>query len=495
MAGRSYFPGRDPSRPPPPIPPRPNVTTRKPSPLYAAQTSEPNYGQDVADRFGALTLQRGDTSRNNGGALMVPGASSMIPDQRLPVELNRASTSSPWSDSPAPGKERRRVSERPEAPRIRKILSLDGGGVRGLSIIMILSHLMRNLNRKRGVEVQPWEEFDMIGGTSTGGIIAIMLGRLHMSLEECEAAYKQLSSRIFSTRNRHSADPRRIYDFLQANGKFDPQPLEESIRNILRQHDLADNELLQDNNAEACRVFVCATRALNSAPAVLRSYSTFKNDPYYDICEIWEAARATSAASTFFPPIQLGRHDEVFVDGKLTLRLSNLKREYRPRRYIRVPHAMRGLRTKGTIGAFRRNNPIRVANIESAEIWPDEDCVFISIGTGTAPGRSLLGNLADLADKLTDIVTDTELTNREFRSENRDLIRDSKFFRFNVDDGSMAKIGLDEYQEAAKIATNTNNYLDDPRVEENANLCVERLRLGGQRLGWATREGKVLSRT
>ena len=106
-----------------------------------------------------------------------------------------------------------------------------------------------------------------------------------------------------------------MYDFLQANGKFNPQPLEESIWDILGQRGLADNELLQDNHTEPCRVFVCATRALNSAPAVIRSYSTSKNDPYYDICETWEAVRATSAASTFFPPITLGRHGEVFIDG------------------------------------------------------------------------------------------------------------------------------------------------------------------------------------
>ena len=117
--------------------------------------------------------------------------------------------------------------------------------------------------------------------------------------------------------------------------------------------------------------------------------------------------------------------------------------------------------------------------------------MFISIGTGTAPGRSLLGNLADLADKLKDIVTDTEQTNRDFRSENRPLIENSNFYRFNVDDGSMMEIGLEEYQEAAKIASNTNNYLEDPRTEREVKACVERLYYGGQRLGWATREGKA----
>ena len=207
------------------------------------------------------------------------------------------------------------MSKTKDPPKIRKILSLDGGGVRGLSIIIILKHVMRNLNRKRQVETQPWEEFDMIGGTSTGGIIAIMLGRLRMSLDQCEAAYMKLSSNVFK-KNRRSADPRRIYDFLEANGKFSPQPLEDTVGEMLRERELADNELLKSYDPEDCRVFVCATRALNSTPAVLRSYETTKHDPYDD-CQIVEAVRATSAASTFFPETKLGRHGELFVDGKL----------------------------------------------------------------------------------------------------------------------------------------------------------------------------------
>lgn len=51
------------------------------------------------------------------------------------------------------------------------LLSLDGGGVRGLSTLFILRDLMNQLNRERGDErhVKPCEIFDLIGGTSTGG--------------------------------------------------------------------------------------------------------------------------------------------------------------------------------------------------------------------------------------------------------------------------------------------------------------------------------------
>ena len=282
----------------PAIPRRPLPTQASSS---ASQSSGPTQQQALADQFYALALQQGyikpDAVPSALAEMMSPGASG-----------GSAALSSPSPAGP------RDASKMRAPPKIRKILSLDGGGVRGLSIIIILKHLMRNLNRKRQVETQPWEEFDMIGGTSTGGIIAIMLGRLRMSLDQCEAAYMNLSSNVFK-KSRRTADPRRIYDFLEANGKFSPQPLEETIRDMLQGHELADNELLKDRDPEACRVFVCATRALNSTPAVLRSYETTKHDPYDD-AEIVEAVRATSAASTFFPETKLGRHGELFVDGK-----------------------------------------------------------------------------------------------------------------------------------------------------------------------------------
>jgi len=54
------------------------------------------------------------------------------------------------------------------------LLSLDGGGVRGLSTLYILKKIMDRLNHERNntenlPPVKPCEVFDLIGGTSTGG--------------------------------------------------------------------------------------------------------------------------------------------------------------------------------------------------------------------------------------------------------------------------------------------------------------------------------------
>jgi patatin-like phospholipase/acyl hydrolase len=48
-------------------------------------------------------------------------------------------------------------------------LSVDGGGVRGLSSIMILKEIMKSVNQGREERLEPCQVFDMIGGTSTGG--------------------------------------------------------------------------------------------------------------------------------------------------------------------------------------------------------------------------------------------------------------------------------------------------------------------------------------
>jgi len=62
-----------------------------------------------------------------------------------------------------------------------RILSLDGGGVRGLSSLLILRNIMEEIARRNDTpEAIPCDYFDLIGGTGTGGLIAIMLGRLRM---------------------------------------------------------------------------------------------------------------------------------------------------------------------------------------------------------------------------------------------------------------------------------------------------------------------------
>jgi hypothetical protein len=84
-----------------------------------------------------------------------------------------------------------------------------------------------------------------------------MLGRLRMTIDECEAAYLRLSERIFDPKRSKVNVIGRGIDFLQANGKFDAKALEDAIKETIRDKGLQEDELLQDPDFDPpCRVYV-----------------------------------------------------------------------------------------------------------------------------------------------------------------------------------------------------------------------------------------------
>lgn len=140
---------------------------------------------------------------------------------------------------------------------LTNMLLIDGGGVRGLSSLYILRGLMTRVNLRRkkiGLPAaKPCEIFDLVGGTSTGGLIAIMLGRLEMDVDECIECYKALSKQIFE--KSHWFPVRYNLDI---NAKFDSNALEESIEKIVKDHTAEGkdpkNELLNDGTERKCKV-------------------------------------------------------------------------------------------------------------------------------------------------------------------------------------------------------------------------------------------------
>jgi hypothetical protein len=86
-------------------------------------------------------------------------------------------------------------------------------------------------------------------------LAALMLGRMRMSISEAEEAYINLSKDLF-TPTRANYDPRQVYDFLQASGKFKSEPLETHIKKMLHDKKYKEEELLKDTDPEACKVLV-----------------------------------------------------------------------------------------------------------------------------------------------------------------------------------------------------------------------------------------------
>ena len=81
-----------------------------------------------------------------------------------------------------------------------RVLTLDGGGMRGLSLVLLLKELMLQISIQNNLDFvpEPWQCFDLVCGTSTGGLVAILIGRLGKTLKECEDLFRTLGSKIFS---------------------------------------------------------------------------------------------------------------------------------------------------------------------------------------------------------------------------------------------------------------------------------------------------------
>jgi predicted acylesterase/phospholipase RssA len=94
-----------------------------------------------------------------------------------------------------------------------------------------------------------------------------------------------------------------IFSSKGPNGtvKFSHTELEEKIKGVIQHSGLDANAPLENINANACKTFVIATSLKAATGAIrMRSYGTPMDDAFP--ASIWEAARATTAAPTFFLP-------------------------------------------------------------------------------------------------------------------------------------------------------------------------------------------------
>ncbi|KEQ90170.1 hypothetical protein AUEXF2481DRAFT_71863 [Aureobasidium subglaciale EXF-2481] len=317
------------------------------------------------------------------------------------------------------------------------LLSLDGGGVRGLSTLYILKRIMAAIDLHN--PPKPCDYFDMIGGTSTGGLIAIMLGRLSMSVDECIRAYMELSKEVFH--------PKRQIPFgIRGNIKerYDSKALELAVKKVLRDRNMDEEALLQD--LTGTKVFVCCTSGETSETSLLRSWNTIRGDEdLYQTVRIWEAARATSAASTYFDPISIGVPKQRYLDG-------------------------------GT-GA---NNPVHDLWGEATDLLShgqrlsDNLGCLISIGTGQPGFKPVVESVLGTANMLLNIASETEATANRFHRDNSDLFDRNICFRFNVPRG-LGDIDLAETEQLGAIKSMTLSHLQTEAVQSEIRRCVERL--------------------
>lgn len=190
--------------------------------------------------------------------------------------------------------------------------------------------------------------------------------------------------------------------------------------------------------------FVCAVSKQTSEVVCLTSYRSPRSSTHLlHSTKIWQACRATSAATSFFDPIAIGPFNEEFVDGAL--------------------------------GA---NNPVYVLWNQAQDVWGDLmggrlKCL-VSIGTGIPLLQPIHDNALGIWTSLKELATETESTAEQFRRDKSELDGGGRYYRFNVDRG-LQDIGLEESKKKAEIAAITTRYIVSQVVLQQINACASNL--------------------
>ncbi len=225
----------------------------------------------------------------------------------------------------------------------KRILCIDGGGIRGLVPALVLRELESRISDIHGATKPLHMCFDMIGGTSTGGIIAAGLtaphpdgsGKAACTPQDLVDLYNDDGLQIF---------PQGIFLKLRRllRSKYDATPLEGFLKQRLG--DATTNQALTNVVMPAYDITGRRAVFMAGGPAYGR------DEPFY---LMRDSARATSAAPTYFEParIQVGGKPDYLslVDG----------------------------------GVFA-NDPGMCALVEAIKFgWPLDTIEMLSIGTGS----------------------------------------------------------------------------------------------------------------
>jgi patatin-like phospholipase len=235
----------------------------------------------------------------------------------------------------------------------RKLLALDGGGIRGLITIEVLAAMEEELRRDRGADFRLADEFDYVAGTSTGAIIATCVS-LGMSVAKIRDFYLDSGREMFDKASL----------LRRFRTKFEDERLAGKLKDVIGEDTTLGSDKLRT------LLLIVMRNATTDSPWPLSNNPNAKyNHPSRrtqgKACNLdlplWQLVRASTAAPTYFPPEVIdagGPGPFLMVDG----------------------------------GVTTYNNPafllFLMATVEPYRLcWPTgTDKMFIaSIGTGTSP--------------------------------------------------------------------------------------------------------------
>jgi len=192
----------------------------------------------------------------------------------------------------------------------KKLLALDGGGIRGVISLEIL-HVIEQIVRKRmnKPDAVLADYFDYIAGTSTGAVISTCLA-LGMSVDKLRSFYIDSGPAMFS----RAAVLRRFHY------KFEQQQLAAMLREVI-----GVDTTLGSTRLRTLLMMVMRNATTDSPWPVCNNPAAMFNDRKFPGCNLdlplWQLVRASTAAPTYFPPevVSVGDEEFLFVDGGVTM--------------------------------------------------------------------------------------------------------------------------------------------------------------------------------
>jgi len=240
----------------------------------------------------------------------------------------------------------------------RKLLALDGGGIRGIVAVEALAAVEAHYRAVRGNDdLRLADEFDYVAGTSTGAIIATCVS-LGMSVDEIRRFYLESGRQMFDKSSL----------LARFRSKFDDERLADQLKQVIGEETTLGSDKLRTLLLVVMRnATTDSPWPLSNNPRAMYNLASRKAQGKAVNLDLplWQLIRASTAAPTYFPPELVDAGGPVpflMVDGGVTM----------------------------------YNNPafllFLMATVEPYNVgWPTgtDKMLLVSIGTGTSPKANL----------------------------------------------------------------------------------------------------------
>jgi uncharacterized protein len=198
----------------------------------------------------------------------------------------------------------------------KRILALDGGGIRGILTLQFLQAVETEIKARFGDKTRLCDYFDLIGGTSTGSIIAAGLA-CGMTVDALQNVYRSIGASVFQPGGLGRLLPESLQGTLAP--KFPSGPLQAELDRQLGAETTLDSDRILTG------LMIMTKRLDTGSPWPLDNSGRGKFAAQDGALRLTEIVRASTAAPTYFAPEKIPIHsrdgsvvDGAFVDGGVT---------------------------------------------------------------------------------------------------------------------------------------------------------------------------------